>query len=129
MLNLFEIPALDTFAPTALRKDLGLIAREPFARGRLLPPKPSAAGQLGFLGQQYDARFENCATALARTVPQMAIQFLAQSAGVSVVLAGMSSAEHVRANVRALELPSLSQQDMLTIRAIATDERIRPTSD
>jgi aryl-alcohol dehydrogenase-like predicted oxidoreductase len=119
MLNLFEIPAIDACLPMASKCGVAVIAREPFAQGKLLPPRPTGAGQLTFVGQEYDSRFAAYADARGRTVPQIAIQFLAQLEGVSTVLAGMSTGEHLRENVNALSLPPLTEQDRALLRAIA----------
>jgi aryl-alcohol dehydrogenase-like predicted oxidoreductase len=64
-----------------------------FARGRLLPP--AADGKLGIVGHEYDARFEAFARERGRTVPQIALQFLAGATGVQTILAGMSTQRHL----------------------------------
>jgi aryl-alcohol dehydrogenase-like predicted oxidoreductase len=121
MLNLLEIPVMDVCLPLAMQKNIAIIAREPFARGRLLPPGTASRGSVGFMGHEYDARFETFAKARACTVSQLAVQFLAQTPGVAVVLAGMSTVEHVRENVEALGLPALTREDVSMIRLIATN--------
>jgi aryl-alcohol dehydrogenase-like predicted oxidoreductase len=120
MLNLLEVPTIDACVPMAARNRVGIIAREPFARGRLLPPRPAVAGELAYLGLEYDARFAEYAKERGRTVPQLAIQYLAQTEGIAVVLAGMSTIDHLRENLSALSLPALSENEMLAIREIAT---------
>ncbi len=56
---------------------------------------------------------------IAREVPQLALPFLAQTLGISVVLAGMSMREHLRENVRALTLPPLTEERLTELRAAA----------
>jgi hypothetical protein len=74
-----------------------------FARGRLLPP--AADGKLGFVGHEYDARFEAFARERGRTVPQIAL-FLAGATGVQAILAGMSTKGiSMSANSRAIMTP------------------------
>jgi len=119
MLNLFELPTMDACFPAATDAGIAIVAREPFARGRLLPPRAGGANQLGFVGLEFDDRFVSYAATLRRTVPQIAIQFLVQSAGISVVLSGMSTVKHLHENVGALSLPPLTQHDMSTIRSLA----------
>jgi aryl-alcohol dehydrogenase-like predicted oxidoreductase len=118
-LNVFEIPALEACLPLAEQRGVAVVAREPFARGRLIPPDSSATKKLGFMGLDYDPRFEDLARQLGRTVPQLALQFLLQTPGIASVLAGMSTPKHLQDNARALGLPALSQTDMAAIRAVA----------
>lgn len=120
MLNLMEIPVMEVCLPLAMEKNIAIVAREPFAQGRLLTPSTASRGAVGFMGQKYEARFETFAKSRACTVSQLAVQFLAQTPGVAVVLAGMSTVEHVRENVGALALSALTREDMSMIRSIAT---------
>jgi aryl-alcohol dehydrogenase-like predicted oxidoreductase len=119
LLNLFEMPTADSCLPLAAQRKIAIIAREPFSRGRLLPPDPSAESKLGFMGRDYDSRFESIARRLDRTVPQLALQFLLQTPGIACTLAGMSSPRHLQHNARVFELPPLSTADMNDIRAVA----------
>jgi aryl-alcohol dehydrogenase-like predicted oxidoreductase len=114
MLNLLEVPAIDLSVSLAAQSAVGLIAREPFARGRLLPP--AADGKLGFVGHEYDARFEAFARERGRTVPQIALQFLAGATGVATILAGMSAQRHLEENVKVLSLPPLSAAELTQLR-------------
>jgi aryl-alcohol dehydrogenase-like predicted oxidoreductase len=115
-LNLLEMAALDACLPVAAQQGVGVIAREPFAQGRLIPPRPATgSGQLGFLGSEYDSRFAEQAAALGRTVPQLAIQYLVQSEGIASVLTGMSTASHMRENVGVLDLPPLTDEAIAAI--------------
>jgi aryl-alcohol dehydrogenase-like predicted oxidoreductase len=115
MLNLLEVPAIDLSVSLAAQSGVGLIAREPFARGRLLPP--AANGKLGFVGHEYDAaRFEAFARERGRTVPQIALQFLAGATGVETILAGMSTQTHLEENVKVLSLPPLSSAELTQLR-------------
>jgi aryl-alcohol dehydrogenase-like predicted oxidoreductase len=118
MLNPLEIAAMDLCLPLAAEKQIAVIAREPFARGRLLPPRHTSGDSLGFLGERYDSRFEQLAAACNRTVPQLSLQYLNQSSGVTVTLAGMSTAQHVRENTRALELPALTDRVLAKVREL-----------
>ena len=117
MLNLFAMPDIDRHLPLAMGNGVAVIAREPFARGRLVPRR--SADGLGFVGHEYDSRFDAIAVAVGRTVPQLALQFLAQTPGISVVLAGMSTRDHLRENVRALALPPLTQERLSELRTVA----------
>ncbi len=120
MLNLFELEMLDACLPLALRSGIAIVAREPFARGRLVPPRASSGGQLEFVGRQYDPRFDALAREVGGTVPQLALRFLAQTPGISAVLSGMSNAEHVRENAVSLNLPGLTPEQLARIRALAS---------
>lgn len=119
MLNLCELAALDACLPLAAQLQVGIIAREPLARGRLIPPRTLPAGQLGFLGEEYDTRYAQLADSLHCTVPQLAIRFLTQAPEISTVLTGMSSPAHLKENIEAANMPPLSAQDMATLRMLA----------
>jgi aryl-alcohol dehydrogenase-like predicted oxidoreductase len=120
MLNPLEIQALNQCLPAAQASGTAIIAREPFARGKLLPPRQPESSALGFLGQGFDNRFSAMAARLQRTVPQLAVQFLAEQPGVAVVLAGMSTIAHLEENIRALSLPALSPQDLQEVRRLGS---------
>jgi len=120
MLNLFELEMLDACLPLALQSGVAIVAREPFARGRLVPPRAANGGQLEFVGCQYDARFGQIAQETGGTVPQLALRFLVQTPGVSSVLAGMSNAEHVRENAVSLNLPELTSAQLARLRTLAS---------
>jgi aryl-alcohol dehydrogenase-like predicted oxidoreductase len=124
MLNLCEIDAMDACLPAAAAERVAVIAREPFARGRLIPPREPKSNGLGFIGDNYDDRFQDYARQLGRTVPQIAIQFLAQTPGIAVVLAGMSTIDHLLQNVAALDLPKLTEQQNSAIRSIGLELEI-----
>jgi aryl-alcohol dehydrogenase-like predicted oxidoreductase len=128
MLNLLQIPAMEACLPLAAAANIAMIAREPFAQGRLLPPK-AAQGGLEFMGHAYDVRFEGIARRLGRTVPQLAVQYLAGTPGVAAVLAGMTSVEHIRENVAALSQPPLTESERMLIRSAALLPQAAPTGN
>jgi aryl-alcohol dehydrogenase-like predicted oxidoreductase len=120
MLNMFEIETLDRCLSLAPQSGIAIIAREPFARGRLVPTRATSPGHLEFVGQEYDPRFDRLAIEAGRTVPQLAIQFLVQTPGISSVLAGMSSTKHLLENAASLGMPRLTSEQVARIRALAS---------
>lgn len=122
-INLEELSAIESGVEQVRNAGVGIIARQPFARGRLLPPSASEeAGHVGFVGQQYDRRFEAIAKELGLSVPQLALRYVTQVPGVSAVLAGMSSVRNLTRNVEAVHLPELSPAQIRAVRRVALSE-------
>ncbi len=116
-LNLFEKQALEEVIPLAEKQGVAIIAREPFAHGKLIPATNSSSS-LSYQGDLApDDSFAFLTADSTKTMTQAALQFSLQSEGVAVVLAGMSQARHVRDNVAALSLPELTPEQMQAIRA------------
>ncbi len=83
----------------ALRRGVGLVAMAPFGDGHLL-----ATAQDG--GPPTTARLEAC------------LQFALSSPGIASVMVGMSTPEHVAANVRAAVAPPLPPDELDSIRRV-----------
>ncbi len=119
--NLFEIDIIDRCLPIAQQRGIAIIAREPLARGKLISSNVSDANRLTYLGaNQSDSRFAFLTKNRIRTMAQAGLQFVYQTEGVSVVLAGMSKVDHLRENIAALKLPALTPREMNMIRSMST---------
>lgn len=116
-LNMLEVKTIDNCLPLASNKGIAIIAREPFAQGKFLP-NVNNKSEIGFIGHQCDRRFDFLANDDIRTLSQAALQFLFQVEGVSVVLSGMSNANHIRENVAAIDKPPLTRQEIMSIRTL-----------
>lgn len=121
-LNLFEQEAIDELIPLAKQKGIAIVAREPFAHGKLIPRSADTDNEgLQYVGPlETDDRFAFLSKDGTRTMTQAALQFVLQTEGVSVVLAGMSKVKHVKANVTTFDAPALSNQEIKKIRAMST---------
>ncbi|MGA7936887.1 MAG: aldo/keto reductase [Kovacikia sp.] len=119
-LNMLEVEAIDSCLPISSGKGLAIIAREPFAQGKLLKPKLNNASELEFVGHKYDSRFDFLAKDNVRTLPQAALQFLIQTERIAAILTGMSSVSHMRENLAALDLPELTSEEIKMIRTVTT---------
>ncbi len=91
---------LQKILPLAIEKGMPIIARQPFAGGSVFSHPPL----LNFAKRNP-----------ARTMAQVALQFVAQLQGVGVVLPGISSLPHLEDNCNILSLPSLSSNEMDTL--------------
>lgn len=110
--NLYEQEAIHKLLPLAISKGIGCIAREPFAHGKLIPKHVDKTG-LGYLGPlESDDYFNFLTNNSTRTITEAALQFLMQTEGISVVLAGMSQTKHIYQNVNALNASKLSPDEM-----------------
>jgi aryl-alcohol dehydrogenase-like predicted oxidoreductase len=125
-LNLFEQEAIDELIPLAKQRGIAIIAREPFAHGKLIPRHANTDNEgLKYIGPlESDDRFAFLAKDNIRTMTQAALQFVLQTEGVSVVLAGMSKAKHVEANVATFNAPSLTPQEIEQVRSMSTQVRL-----
>ncbi len=93
-INFYASEALSKLVPMASAQGVALIAREPFANGRIFSPSPV---NFSFVN--------NCGL----TIAQAAIRFLLSIAGISVVLPSMVNIRHIEENIQALsglELPA-----------------------
>lgn len=125
-LNLFEQEAIDELIPLAKQRGIAIVAREPFAHGKLISRSADTDTEgLKYVGPlETDDRFAFLAKDGIRTMTQAALQFVLQTEGVSVVLAGMSKVKHVQANVTTFSAPTLTPQEMEKIRSMSTQVRL-----
>ena len=146
--NMFRLKPLDRLFPMAAEKKVGIIARVPLASGLLTGKytkdtvfgprdhrtynREGAAFDKGetFSGIPYELGLE--AAEELKTVfgtPDLApyaIRWILMHPEVSVVIPGASRAEQVAANVKAAELPALTDQQMQAVREIY-DRYLRET--
>ena len=126
-INLLEREAITRLLPLSKARIVAVIARQPFASGfltqsqaeidspaavdqDLLERKARAAAAFRFLANK------------TRSMAQAAIQFTLCQDGVSVVLPGTSSIEHLRENLGALTAPSLTDREMSIIDSVGEGE-------
>ena len=138
--NMFRLKPLDQLLPMAKGKNIGIIARVPLASGLLTGKytkntvfgpqdhrtynRNGAAFDKGetFSGIPYDLGLE-AAEALKQVfgtsdLAPYAIRWILMHPEVSVVIPGASKAEQVVSNVRAAELPPLTDDQMNAVRNI-----------
>ena len=116
--NLLEQEAIDKVIPLAKKRGVAIVAREPFAHGKLIPK--SADTDAKGLSYEADEHFDFLTQDGVRTITQAALQFALQTEGVSVVLAGMSNTKHVLSNVSTCSSPPLTLQEMEKIQSMST---------
>ena len=138
--NMFRLKPLDQLFPIAADRNVGIIARVPLASGLLtgrytkdtvFEPqdhrtynREGAAFDKGetFSGIPYDLGLE--AAEALKTVfgtsdlAPYAIRWILMHPEVSVVIPGASKAEQVVSNIRAAELPALTDEQMKAVRDI-----------
>ena len=138
--NMFRLKPLDTLFPLAEEKNVGIIARVPLASGLLTGRytkdtsfgpqdhrsynREGAAFDKGetFSGVPYNLGLE-AAEALKKVfgtanLAPIAIRWVLMHPAVSVVIPGASRAEQVAANVKAAELPALTDEQMQAVRNV-----------
>ena len=125
---LAQEPASELF-PQARAQGVGIIARVPLASG-LLTGKftsettfPAGDHRANWKPEQLRARLERVEAlrflAEGRTLAQAALRFAAADPAVSVVIPGAKTAEQVRENVAAMEVPPLSPEELRQVAALA----------
>lgn len=138
--NMFRLKPLDQLFPLAKKKNVGIIARVPLASGLLTGRytkdtvfgpqdhrtynRDGAAFDKGetFSGIPYDLGLE-AAEALKAVfgtadLAPYAIRWILMHPEVSVVIPGASKASQVEANVKAAELPELTDEQMKAVAAV-----------
>ena len=144
--NMFRLKPLDALLPQAARKNVGIIARVPLASG-LLTGKMSKDTTFGpkdhrtynrdgaafdkgetFSGVPFELGLEAAEELKAafgtEHLAPLAIRWVLMHPEVSVVIPGASRAEQVLDNVRAAELPPLTDAQMRAVRDIY-DRKLR----
>ena len=138
--NMFRLKPLDALFPKAQEKGIGIIARVPLASG-LLTGKYNEGTVFGekdhrtfnregasfdkgetFSGVPYDLGLE-CVEELKKLfgtddLAPIAIRWILMHEAVSVVIPGVSRAAQLKENIRAAELPALTEGQMQAVREL-----------
>lgn len=124
MFNIFDQGASAGLLKLCQRHDVGVIARSPLYFGALAPaihaPKPFADWRDGYFFDEHLEETRRRVTALDRDLddlPGTALRFALSHPAVSTVVVGMTSADHVEANMRAVELGPLDTETIQSLRA------------
>jgi aryl-alcohol dehydrogenase-like predicted oxidoreductase len=128
--NLLHREAATKLFHEANHRNIGLIARIPFARGVLTSDGQVTTGLQTILTedlQKARARVRDVQDALRGRpfLPEAALRFVLGYPQVSAVIAGTTSERHLRENVRVLEDPQLSAEDMQLVADAFFDLRLR----
>jgi aryl-alcohol dehydrogenase-like predicted oxidoreductase len=122
-INLLERQAITRLLPLSKERGVAVIARQPFASGFLVQSRAEIDSHAGFVDDDLSEKKLRAAEEFrvlangSRTMAQAAIQFVLRQDGVSVILPGTSSTEHLREALGALTAPSLTDQEMLIIES------------
>jgi aryl-alcohol dehydrogenase-like predicted oxidoreductase len=114
-INLLEQRALQQLLPNAQTKGKAIIARQPFASGKLLKLDDDGTADDHLKVSQY----LQLSTNAARPITQFALQFLLQLEEISVVIPGASRPTHLQDNLAALSAPPLTAEELAAIAAIS----------
>ena len=121
--------ATKLFCETNLR-NIGLLARIPLARGVLTSYGQVRTGSHTIITGDLErarTRVRDVLDALGGRpfLPEAALRFVLGYAEVSTVIAGTTSERHLRENVRALEEPQLTVEDIQLVADAFSDLRLR----
>ena len=123
VLNLLEQEAVKELLPLAEQKKIAIIARVPLARGLLTRKKTVQTGPTIDRGQLQMARAKveelSFLVNEKRTLSQAAIQFVLRHPQVSVVIPGTTTVKHLEDNIRALETPPLTKEELEKIALLS----------
>jgi aryl-alcohol dehydrogenase-like predicted oxidoreductase len=118
-MSLLEQRANEEAIPRAATRGVALIARQPFASGLLAKPAEvrvprGSAPDLAISRAQRDqiARYDNLTNRFGRPLPEVALQFVLGTPGVSVTLVGMRTMAHLSSNLRHLAATPLSSEEV-----------------
>ena len=123
VLNLLEQEAVKELLPLAQQKKIAIIARVPLARGLLTKRMTVQTGPLIDnrqlqLGRSKAEEFAFLVNG-NQTLPQAASQFVLHHPQVSVVIPGTSTVRHLEDNIKALESPTLTKEELEKIALLA----------
>jgi aryl-alcohol dehydrogenase-like predicted oxidoreductase len=123
--NLIEREAVTALLPVATKLNVAVVARQPFASGFLVQSEARIRSHAPLVDQdELNERLRAAAAygflaTKSRTTAQAAIQWALRQDGVSVVLPGMSSTDHLRENLGALTAPPLTDAELSRIDALS----------
>jgi len=128
--NLLQREAAATLFCAPDLRDIGLIARIPFARGVLTSYRQVRTGSHTVDTADLEkarTRVQAVMEALGGRpyLPEAALRFVLGYSQVATVIAGTTSEHHLRENVRALEAPQLSVDEMNLVVDAFSDVRLR----
>lgn len=96
-INWLQPQAISQVLPLAKQRQIAIVARQPFASGQLFTNDKFIPASLN---QGHRNRF------------QTALKFIWQQSGVSVVIPGVNSCQHLQTNLGALTVPPLSTEEL-----------------
>lgn len=128
--NLLQRDAAAKLFGEAKLRNIGLLTRVPFARGVLTDYGQVRTGshtisKEGLENVKSRVRVVQNALGSRQFLPEAALRFVLGHAQVSSVLAGTTSERHLRENIRALDEPLLSAEDMQLVADAFADLRLR----
>jgi aryl-alcohol dehydrogenase-like predicted oxidoreductase len=128
--NIFEQAPQEQLTPYCQSKDIGVIARVPFDEGSLTgnitPDTVFPQGDWrnryfrGDRKQEVHNRVSRLQFLLhdgVETLPEAALRFCLSNPGISTVIPGMRSSEHVQSNCAVSDGRALPQQDLMALRS------------
>lgn len=114
-INLLNQAAVTELLPLVKQRNIGIIARQPFASGQIFKALQSdqetSTEQIEIQNKLKPFLATHPDTALT----QLALQFVLQFEEVSVMIAGMSSRKHLEQNLAALASPLLTQAELAAL--------------
>ncbi len=123
-ISLLDQGAISALLPESNRRGIAVIARQPLGRGLLTDARSETKAERLESGKAgYDQRLAH-AKALRflatdrRTMAQSAIRYLLQVPGISLVLVGMSSLDHLQEGLGALDAPELNAEEIARVESI-----------
>lgn len=110
-LNLLEQRPITAILPVAQAKGIAIVARQPFASGKLL--KPETIGDLEH--RQKAEKTLDCASRHGLPITQLSLKLILQLEGVTSVIPGASCLKHLEDNLKALEGELLKPAELATL--------------
>lgn len=128
-ISILGAQAADELLPTAVERNVGIVARGVFVAGFLpgtLKPDAAFGDDDRRSWQSAESKAATAAKAEAlraltgpeRSLAQLALQYVLQLPRVSTIIAGTSKWGHMAENIAALDCPPLTAQDLAVIEAV-----------
>jgi aryl-alcohol dehydrogenase-like predicted oxidoreductase len=123
-ISMLDQGAISALLPECSRRGVAVIARQPLGRGLLTDARSETkaerleSGKAGYDERLAHAKALRFLATERRTMAQSAIRYLLQVPGISLVLIGMSSLDHLQEALGALDAPELNAGEMARVESI-----------
>ena len=123
-ISMLDQSAISALLPECSRRGVAVIARQPLGRGLLTDARSETkaerleSGKAGYDQRLAHAKALRFLTTDSRTMAQSAIRYLLQVPGISLVLIGMSSLDHLQEDLGALDAPELNAREIARVESV-----------
>ena len=123
-LSMIDQDPISELLPLALEKNIGVIARLPLGKGLLADHNSETKAERWVYDKNLLIERKNKACKFQflknknRTMAQSALQFVLRQKGVSCALTGFNNRNHLEENIKAFDVPQITNEELNIIRSL-----------